>query len=298
MLLLLKDKKQSVSGAEKTLALLQEKLSLKGLEAVVASFEEIQIKAAQGLVEIFVKNIPFLNFSTVYFRRVGENRNLAFILSKVAEKNNILFLDRLYKETNEPSKLKQTCLFALNNIAIPKTFFSSSYDKKTLEDAVDFLQLPIVVKFSKSKKGNGIFLAKSLDELQQILRENYSPEIILQEYIPNAFDYRVFILGDSIACIEKRTRVDSVEFRNNVSLGAMEEFLALEDVSERIKTCALAAAKVSDIQVAGADIVVDQNGIPYVFEVNRSPAITYDETLSNEINLLATYLEQCETRKK
>lgn len=298
MLLLLKDKKQSVSGAEKTLALLQKKLSLRGVEATIASFEEIQIKAKKGSVEIFVNNIPFTKFSTVYFRRVGENRNLAFILSRVAEKKSILFMDHLYKETNEPSKLKQTCLLALNNISVPKTFFSSNYDKKTLEDAIDFLQLPIVIKFSKSKQGSGVFLAKSLNALRRTIRENYSPEIILQEYIPNNFDYRVFILGDSIACVEKRTRVNRNEFRNNVSLGATEEFLAIKTVSGKIKNCALQAAKISDIQVAGADIVVSQNGIPYVFEVNRSPAITYDENVSDEINLLASYLEQCETRKK
>lgn len=298
MLLLLKDKRQSVSGTEKTLALLQKKLSTKGIETLIASFEDVQIKASKNSVEIFIKNVPFVNFSTVYFRRVGENRNLAFILSRVAEKNNICFIDRLYKETNEPSKLKQTILLALNNISVPKTFFSLTYTEKTLVDAVAFLNLPIVVKFSKGRKGAGVFLAESLDKLRLILQEKFSPEIILQEYIPNTFDYRVFILEDTIACVEKRTRIDTNDFRNNVSLGATEEFLALETVPDSIKECALAAASVSNIQVAGADIVVGSDGTPYVFEVNRAPAITYDESISDEINLLANYLEQCETRKK
>ncbi|MDP1884783.1 MAG: hypothetical protein Q8L10_05500 [Candidatus Moranbacteria bacterium] len=298
MLLLLKDKKQSVSGTEKTLRLLQEKLTLKGISSMVASFEDVRIAAEKDSVKISVKGVPFTDFSTVYFRRVGENRNLAFILSSVAEKNGIRFIDRLYKETNEPSKLKQTCFLALNGISVPKTFFSLVYDDSTLEEAIGFLGLPIVIKFSRSKKGSGIFLAESVSGLKQILQENPSPEIILQTYIPNDFDYRVFILGNSVACVEKRTRTNKTDFRNNVSLGATEEFLALETVPEQIKKCALEAAEISNIQVAGADIVVGPDGTPYVFEVNRSPAITYDESISDEMNLLANYLEQCEIEKK
>lgn len=299
MLLILKDKKISVSGAEKTVKILKKKLEKMGIPTDIASFEEIEIFIEKNSVKAFIKNKSLEKYSTIFLRRVGNNRNLAFILSNIAKKNNLLCIDNLYQNTNEASKLKQTAILALENVSVPKTYFSSIYTKKSIANAQKFLGLPMVIKTSKSKKGLGVFLAKTKKEVLEIITKNPQGEIIIQEFIPNDFDYRILVLGNSIGCAIKRERPDKKnEFRNNVYLGATERFLDLSRVSSTLRKTALQAAKIANIQVAGVDIVINPTGQPYVFEVNRSPAFTYDEKISNELSSLAEYLKQCEKKKR
>ena len=299
MLLILKDKKRSVSGTEKTIRVIGQKLQIKGIPFNIASLEEVELFIEKNNVRAFVKNRPLTDYKTIFFRRVGDKRNLAFILSNIARKENIFFIDKLYRSTNEPGKLKQTAALALGGISVPKTYFSSTYTKKSIDAAEKFLGLPMVIKISKSKKGLGVCLAKNKKEALRIIQESHREEIIIQEFIPNEFDYRALVLGGGIACLIKRERLDKKkEFRNNVSLGATEKFLNPLRIDGKIKEEILAAARVADIQVAGVDIVISPGNKTYIFEVNRSPAFTFDEKLSNELDLLAEYLCQCHKKEK
>lgn len=298
MLLILKDKIKSVSGTERTVRVLRKKLLRNNIPTDVSSLEEIELFIEKNDIKAFIGKKPLTSYKTIFFRRVGDKRNLAFVLSNVAKKHGILFLDNLYSLTNEPSKLKQTAVLALAGVAVPKTYYASLYDKKSLDNATKFLGLPMVIKVSKSKKGLGVFLARTKKEALKIIKNSPQDEVILQKFIPNNFDYRILVLGNKIACIIKRERLNKKdEFRNNVYLGASEEFLDISKVDPRIKNEAIKAAKVADIQVAGVDVVIDPRNIPYVFEVNRSPAFTFDEKISNEIGLLTDYLSQCYRKK-
>lgn len=299
MLLILKDKRKSAPDTEKTVSVLQKKLTKRGLSVDIASFEDIELFIKKGEVRAFVKNKPFTDYRAIFFRRVGKKRSLAFILSNIAQKNGMFYVDRLYRLTSEPGKLKQTAALALNGISTPKTYFASIYTKKSIDSAEKFLGLPMVIKISRSRKGAGVFLAKSKKEALRIIKDALRNEILIQEFIPNNFDYRVLILGNALSCVIKRERPDKTnEFRNNVYLGASEEFMDIPEVSTSIKKEALRAAQVADIQVAGVDIVIGPDNKPYVFEINRSPAFTFDEKISNELGLLAEYLYQCHKKEK
>lgn len=299
MLLILKDKKKSVLGTEKTIKIIKKKLEKKNVPTDIASFEDIELFIEKNNVRAFVKNEPFIKYKTVYFRRVGDERNLAFILSSIAKKNKILFIDKLYSVTNEPGKLKQTAAMALAGVSVPKTYYASQYDKKSLDNATKFLGLPVVIKISRSRKGLGVFLARTEDEALKIVKNRPRDEIIIQEFIPNNFDYRVLVLGNTLGCVIKRERSDKTkEFRNNVYLGASEEFMDISKVSLNIKKEAFHAARVADIQVAGVDVVIGPDNKSYIFEVNRSPAFTFNEKISNELGSLAEYLYRCYKKEK
>jgi RimK family alpha-L-glutamate ligase len=297
MILIIKDKKLSVSGTEKTIEKIVKKIKDSNMEIDVASFEDLELFIEKGNVQAELCGKNLKEYSTVFFRRVGEKRNLAFIVANICQKLGINFIDKLYLNTNEASKLKQTTFLALNGVTVPKTYFAGTYSKKEIKKAIDFLNLPVVVKLSKGKKGQGVFLAKNETELEEILNNNREEEIFLQEFISNKFDYRILILGDQIACGEKRTRIVENEFRNNVYLGATEEFINVKGLDNNIQELAILAAKVANIQVAGVDIVSGEDGKAFVFEVNRAPAFTYDENISPELNLLTEYLIKCEKEK-
>lgn len=299
MLLILKDKKISVAGAEKTVKILKKKLVAKKVPTKIASFEEIELFIEKNNVQAVIAKKSLEKYNMLFFRRVGENRNLAFILSSIAKKRGTLYLDKVYEKTNEASKLKQTAILALNGISVPKTFFSSVYTENSVRSAEKFIGFPMVIKISKSKKGLGVFLANNKKEVLEIIQKESTEEIIIQEFIPNNFDYRILVLGNSIGCIIKRERPDKKnEFRNNVYLGATETFLKLNTLDKKIKNEAIRAAKIANIQIAGVDMIVGANNQTYVFEVNRSPAFTFDEKISNELNALAEYLNLCYKKKR
>lgn len=276
------------------------KLIQKNVSFSVSSFEEIELFLNRDKIELLVNGKSLNNWTTIFPRKVGKHASLAFILASYAKKNNILFLDRFRESTNDISKLVQMFLFSVNKIPIPKTYYSSLYSPKQLKRAIKFLRFPIVVKQCNTSKGAGVFLVKNQtklkNKLMEMLKADPTKEIILQEFIENNFEYRIFVTGNKIAVAEKKIRTDVNEFRNNVHLGAREEFLEIKTLKKNIIQTALRAAKVTNVQIAGIDIIEDANENPIVFEVNSCPSFTLNNHVSNEIEKLADYLTQCEKK--
>ncbi|MDD2656215.1 MAG: ATP-grasp domain-containing protein [Patescibacteria group bacterium] len=299
MLLILKENRSIRKEANKTITILKKKLTNKGVQVATSNFEEFELFIEKDKVKAFIEKQPLEKYKVIFSRNVGKQKNLAFILSELCKKQNILYIDKLHSSINDATKLKQTVLLAINNLPVPKTYFTSIYDDVALETAEKFLGYPMVIKLSKSSLGLGVYLAKNKNEAKKIIKKNLANEIIIQEFIPNTFDYRILILGKTIGAIIKRERqTDEKEFRNNVYLGANETFLKQKEVDKKITKLALKSAKITNIQVAGVDIVVDKAGRPYVLEVNISPAFTFDEKISNEIESLSNYLYICHKKKR
>src|SRR3989339_364757 len=291
MLLILKENRSIRKEANKTITILKKKLTNKGVQVSTSNFEEVELFIEKNNVKAFIEKQPLEKYKVIFSRNVGKEKNLAFILSELCKKQNILYIDKLHSSINDATKLKQTVLLAINSLPVPKTYFTSIYNDVALEAAEKFLGYPMVIKLSKSSLGLGVYLAKNKTEAKKIIKKNLANEIIIQEFIPNTFDYRILILGKTIGAIIKRERqTDKKEFRNNVYLGASETFLKQKEVNKTITKLALKSAKITNIQVAGVDIVVDKDGNPYVLEVNISPAFTFDEKISNEIESLSNYL--------
>lgn len=300
MLLVLTGKKNITPKTKKFLSLLGKELVKSGTKSSVSSFEEMEVLIDKGDVRILVGGKPLKNWNTIFPRKVGRHSGLAFIVASYARKNDILFLDRFHESTDDITKLVQMFLFAANNVPVPKTYYSPVYLPKHLKRAVKFLHFPIVIKQCNTSKGAGVSLAHDQKELSrqlaEIIKADPKKEIILQEFIPNDFEYRIFVTGDKVAVAEKKIRTSEKEFRNNVHLGAREEFLEVGKVKKSIIRTALRAAKVVDVQIAGVDVTEDAKGNPVVFEVNSCPSFTLDSRVSNEVKKLADYLAICEKK--
>lgn len=296
MVLILKNLVES--AANETVRALSEKLSNRGVQAKIATFEEdVEFFLNGSSAKCAVDGMEIDQYAGIFIRKAGTFRNAAFALSRIAKKNNITCIDRQWQNFFAPGKFQQMINLSLAGVSIPKTYYACTYSDVHIKNAIDYLRLPIVVKYSVSKKGDGVFLAKKDKELKELLKNNVGKEMILQEFIENKFDYRVLVLGGNVAVAEKRTRVSKDEFRNNVFLGAEEEFLDVQTLPEKISKIAINAASTMDIQVAGVDVVVGENGAAYVFEVNRSPAFTLDEGMSNELEKLTDYIMVCNGKK-
>jgi len=302
MLLILRSKEKIGPKMKKFMELLGKRLKENGQAFSFSSFENIELFLSKEKIKLLVDGKPLTTWSTIYPRKVGKNRGLAHILAQLSKNLGLYFIDRYHEQTKDSSdtaKIIQMFRLALNGVSIPKTYFAGTYSKKNLQTAVTHLGLPIVVKECNTSQGAGVFLAKNLSALEKIIQERFTQdnkkEIFLQEFIANDFEYRLLVMGDKIGVAEKKIRAKG-EFRNNVHLGAREEFIEISQVKSHLKKEALLAAKITNIQVAGVDIIEQKDGSPIIFEVNSCPALTLDEKISPEIKNLAQYLTRCEKK--
>ena len=174
------------------------------------------------------------------------------------------------------SKLSDFSLFSIHNISIPKTFFCSNknFSEKCLYIGEN-LNYPVVIKDVKGSLGAKIFLAKNMEDFVSIVCTlDLKDKFICQEFIPNDFDFRIIVGHDKVLSGEKRIRQEEL-FRNNVFLGAKEEFLDITDIPEDVKELSLAAAKLLKLEWAGVDVVKSkETGKSYILEINRRPQLT------------------------
>lgn len=303
MLLILRSKKKSSKKINSFNKKISRHLKRVGIIFSFASFEDIEAFIETSKVNIVIKKSPLKNWTTIYSRKVGRYKTMAFIIAILSKKCGIKFIDNFYEKNedfSDASKIKQTFNFAINNLPIPKTYFSPAYSNGKLSQAINFLGLPMIIKICNTSQGGGVFLAKNKQDLEikikKISKDNPNEDIFLQEFIPNDFEYRIFVTGKSVGAIEKKIRTDANEFRNNIHLGAREEFLKKSDIKKAILNIAIKAARVSRIQVCGVDIIKSPDGRLALFEANSCPGITLDEKVSPELKNLALYLKKCEKK--
>ena len=296
MIAVFKNIKKLSHNGERTLALIVRGLRKNGLPAEIVNLEDIEIFLEKGKTRVLIGKKSILDYKMIYFRKVGTCRNVAFILSNLAKKRNIPFLDQFYPYTSTRGKLIQMFLLASRKLPIPKTYHSLVYNNKKIKNATSYLKLPLVVKATNFGGGRMVYLVKNKKEIKRIIKKHPDTEFILQEFIKNNFDYRIMVLGGTASVAEKRIRTRKKEFRNNACVGGKEIFLDVKDIPRKIIDLAIQAAKVTDVQIAGVDIVRDPHGKDYIFEVNPAPSLSLNVEGSYELDELVKYLTKCAKR--
>ena len=142
----------------------------------------------------------------------------------------------------------------------------------------------------------GVFKIDSVEDIANLPltdskgRDN---QFMFQEYKDLGEEYRVLVLGRKVGVWEKKIVTVAGEFRHNVSLGAREEFMKIEDIPADLAKIAIDAAVKLNLQIAGVDIAVNKNTGKYcLIEVNRGPGFTYDTKVSPEMDQIAKFLRE------
>jgi ribosomal protein S6--L-glutamate ligase len=91
---------------------------------------------------------------------------------------------------------------------------------------------------------------------------------LLQEYIPNDGDYRIFLLGYRVLGAFKRQKKEE-KLTLNRSQGPSE---VLVEIPEAVVDLAQKAARALKVEICAADMVIDERtGEPVIIEVNEAP---------------------------
>ena len=263
------------------------RLAHDGITATIANYDgvDLLIDGENTSIRIRETNEDLTDFDAVVCISTPKH-DLIDIYSSIGcycRKNHIKMIDDTF--TNTSGKLYEMWRFYENDIPVPKTAYGS----------IDFLKEQLekfggigILKATRSKKGGGVFLVKSDDEIDAILNTDESRfGYILQNFIENDGDYRVITIGfePKLAILRSSGGKD---YRNNTSLGGSAKIIELD---EELSNIAANAAKATDIKFAGVDIIEDKNtGERFVLEINRTPQFATGTFTDEKYNVLKDYL--------
>lgn len=274
-------------GGNSKLATLKRKLKTEEVIFSISKITDVEFKISQNNIQIFANGLDVLDFDYVWLTSSWFSRSILYAVSLFLEKNKIGFS----QIEQENSKLVDTIMLGMENLALPDTYFTSVKNiKENFEKIVKFCGYPFIVKPVKGLKGNDMFLINSKKEFSQMIKKlSVSENYLCQRFVPNTFDYRIIVANNEVVSVCKRIRQGDV-FRNNTFLGAEEEFLDVKDLPADITELSIKAAGCLGLDWSGVDIVTcTESGKSYVLEVNRNPGFTektseitaaYDHVLS------------------
>lgn len=149
-------------------------------------------------------------------------------------------------------------------LPIPDTFLTIS--RQTLENMLDNMRYPVVMKLLYGSLGKGVMFADSKQSAKSLMDtlERFKEPIFLEEYVPNpGEDIRVFVLGDKALGAEKR-KAQRDERRANIGIGGIGEPVQLDKRTEKL---AVKVAHTLGMSITGIDIINGPNG-PVIIEAN------------------------------
>ncbi len=152
-----------------------------------------------------------------------------------------------------------------------------------LENVVEQLGLPIAVKPACQGSALGIKIAHTKEELPGALigALSYDDKVVLEKFVKGK-EVSVSVLGDeepeALPVIEVKPPKEFFDFESMYSMGQTEYYVPArlpEELLKKVQEIAIKVHRVLDCRdVSRIDIMVSDDGEPYVLELNSSPGMT------------------------
>ncbi|MFP8954660.1 RimK family alpha-L-glutamate ligase [Natrialbaceae archaeon A-arb3/5] len=183
------------------------------------------------------------------------------------------------------SRNKAEVLARLGRADLPvpdSVYVSNDVDESELTDVFERFEPPVVVKPNSTTRGVGVAKAHDLDSFLGICdylslvhdyRATGDQSFLVQEYLPDAVDYRVMVLeGEYVGAVERRLPDEAVsegQWKHNVHRGAEATGVELPDEHREL---AEAVAAELEIPFLGVDLLEVEDRL-VVNETNARPTI-------------------------
>ncbi len=175
-------------------------------------------------------------------------------------------------------------LFQREDIPTPRTLIVSR--RTPIEKCLE-LGPPTIVKLPQGSFSQAVKKADDRKELEQILAEMFkkSPLLIVQEFTPTPFDWRIGVLdGRILFCCKYYQARDHWQIAQRSASGSTRygkvEAVPHDEVPAAVRRVALRGARLIGQGLYGADIK-EVNGRPLMIEINDNPNIDvgYEDAL-------------------
>lgn len=277
---------------------LVEEAESRGHTVKVVKYKNCYLSLDQKHPYVFYKGKPLFGFDAIiprianYMTRYG----CAIVRQFEMQKNWTLSSSIAIARTRD--RLRSAQILTKAGVETPKTLVSRN--TADLDDLLEQIGLPVIIKLASGTHGNGVVLADAKKAAKSALQALYlynedGTNILLQEYIKESAgtDIRAFVVGSKVVASMKRQSLDD-DFRSNLHKGGGGTIVKLTDTEKRM---AIRAAKAMGLHVAGVDLMRSNRG-PLVLEVNASPGFGIEKiTKRNVAAKIIEYVEHNATRK-
>ena len=257
--------------------LIKKELKQDDITLDTASIKDIIFEVVDGEISLNIKDKDITQYCYIWIQSGWKTTHMAYLLHLYLKSKDIPH-NRVGRNS---TKLSDIFTLAYKGISIPNTFFhnGSKINEKNINKIEKICKLPCIYKVAQGSLGSNVHMIKRKCEIEQTIFDNKKyNKYIFQEYIPNDFDYRVVIADGRPTSVSKRTRTTD-NYRNNVALGADEDFIDIKDVPNDVLDIAIRASKALKLNWTGVDVVTHKDtGMNYVLEVNRRPGLTEKST--------------------
>ena len=194
--------------------------------------------------------------------------------------------------TRARDKLRAAQILAKYDVDTPKTLVSRN--TSDIDDLLEQIGLPVIIKLAKGTHGNGVILADTRKAAKSALQAFYlynedGTNILLQEYIKESAgtDIRAFVVGNKVIAAMQRDSLDD-DFRSNLHQGGLGTPVKLTAAEKRT---ALKAARAMGLHICGVDLMRSNRG-PLVLEVNASPGFGIEKVTDTDVaSKIIEYIE-------
>jgi glutathione synthase/RimK-type ligase-like ATP-grasp enzyme len=231
-----------------------------------------------ALFEIIEKDdLPALaEYDALFIRTVTGVDHYAFTFSRTAESLDIPVIDDPASIMRCSNKVFLHELFEKHGIATPRTAIVS---RKTAREEVASLPFPVIVKLPDGTFSHAVKKAANPAEFEALTQEMFrkSPLLIVQEFIPTPFDWRIGVLEGRLLYAARYHMVKDHwqivgRFKTGRPRYGKVEAVALDAVPQAVRSMALDAAALIGDGLYGVDLKETPDG-PRVIEINDNPNI-------------------------
>lgn len=161
---------------------------------------------------------------------------------------------------------------------------SDMEERDLATEIIDRFSLPVVVKAASQGSSIGVVIVEKREELASALKEafRYDEEVVVEQFIKGReLTVAVWGNGDSAEAfpiIEITTVSGRYDYESKYTVGASTHIIPApigEKTTEAVQELAVETFKACNCRgVARVDIMLSEDGTPYVIEVNSVPGMT------------------------
>ncbi|UXX77680.1 RimK family protein [Reichenbachiella carrageenanivorans] len=252
-------------------------------------------------VEIITKNDfgKLVQFDALLIRVTTNVNHYTYRFAKKAESEGLVVFDDPNSILKCTNKVYLHELLVANKIKVPKSHIL----RKDHQEIPSEFNYPLVIKQPDGSFSKGVKKIANAEELKPALKELFSKSelLILQEFVPTAYDWRVGIIDGQPLYVCKYYMAQNhwqiVDWKKNGEhREGKSETLKVEDAPKKLIETALKATSLIGKGLYGVDIK-EIEGVFYVIEVNDNPSIDVgveDKVLKNQLyaKIMDTFLQR------
>lgn len=277
---------------------LVEEAEKRGHQAKVVKYKNCYMSLDEKHTNIFYKGKELPHYDAVIPRIANYMTRYGCAIVRQLEMQGAWMASSSIAITRARDKLRSQQILTKAGVDTPKTLVSRN--TTDIDDLLDQIGLPVIIKLATSTHGNGVVLAETKKAAKSALQAFYlynedGTNILLQEYIKESagVDIRALVVGSRVVASMKRQSLDD-DFRSNLHKGGGGVSIKLTPEERRI---VVRAAKAMGLHIAGVDLMRSNRG-PLVLEVNASPGFGIEKVTGRDVaGKIIEYVEHNATRR-